>query len=73
MSETTTSSEADREDDGWEDAEDDHEDIQAVSLFDDKVFPDVKSMLTYCKTTYEFDFIALLKRLSALPLRMTYH
>jgi protein arginine N-methyltransferase 3 len=52
-----------REDDGWEDAEPDIEDLQIVSLFDDKVFPDAKSMIEYSKEKYGFDFVGVQKGL----------
>jgi protein arginine N-methyltransferase 3 len=53
-----------QEEDGWEDAEQDQEDIQVISLFDDKIFPDVVSMIAYCKEQHRFDLIATLKVLS---------
>jgi protein arginine N-methyltransferase 3 len=55
-----------REEDGWEDAEPDQEDLQIVSLFDNKVFPDAKSMIEYCKEKYGFDFVGLQKELGML-------
>lgn len=61
---TSESSLSDREDDGWEDAEPDEESVQFVSLFDDKVFNDAKSMLEYCKERYNFDFISVQKQYS---------
>ena len=45
-------------DEGWEDAEPDVEQEQFVSLFDEKVFSDIQSMLRYCKNQYDFDFLA---------------
>jgi len=59
-----------REEDGWEDAEPDQEEIQVTSLFDDKTFPDAKSMIEYCKENYDFDFVSVQKQLglSFLPL-----
>jgi protein arginine N-methyltransferase 3 len=44
-------------DEGWEDVEPDEEKVVVVSLFDDKVFTDVKSMLEYCKHSFDFDFV----------------
>ncbi|KAF2674850.1 putative ribosomal protein arginine N-methytransferase rmt3 [Microthyrium microscopicum] len=60
MSEST-SSESDHQEDEWQDLEEDREDVQVVSLFDNKVFMDVPSMLDYCKKTYNFDFAAAQK------------
>jgi protein arginine N-methyltransferase 3 len=51
------------EDDGWEDAEPDEEELQIVSLFDDNVFSDAKSMVEYCKEKYGFDFVGTQKDL----------
>ncbi|KAF2136962.1 uncharacterized protein K452DRAFT_322102 [Aplosporella prunicola CBS 121167] len=68
MSHSSGSSEASdpldiRDDEGWEDAEPDVESIQIVSLFDDQVFPDVKSMIEDCKKRHQFDFIGVQKQL----------
>ncbi|KAF4554361.1 Ribosomal protein arginine N-methyltransferase rmt3-like protein [Elsinoe fawcettii] len=41
---------------GWEDVEPDVETIEVKDFFSDKTFPDVKSMLEYCKTEHGFDF-----------------
>ncbi|KAF2426535.1 S-adenosyl-L-methionine-dependent methyltransferase [Tothia fuscella] len=51
------------EEEGWEDAEPDQEDLQVVSLFDEKTFPDAKSMIEYCKENYGFDFLGAAKSL----------
>ena len=53
----------DQEDDQWQDAEDDQEILEIVSLFDSRKFPDVKSMLDYCKHSYNFDFLDIQSRL----------
>lgn len=53
-----------REEEGWEDAEPDHENLQLVSLFDETTFPDAQSMIEYCKEKYGFDFIGVQKTLS---------
>jgi hypothetical protein len=64
MSSDSESSTAElREDDGWEDAEPDQEEIQVKSLFDDKIFSDVKSMLDYSKENFGFDFLAVRQQL----------
>ena len=47
----------------WEDAEPDQENLQIVSLFDDKAFPSVKAMFEHCKQQYNFDILALQRRL----------
>ncbi|MCJ1435285.1 hypothetical protein MMC27_004657 [Xylographa pallens] len=44
---------------GWEDVEPDVENIVYKSLFDDKDFQDVRSMLQYCLVTYQFDFLRI--------------
>jgi protein arginine N-methyltransferase 3 len=49
------------DEEGWEDAEPDNEDLSFVSFFDEKVFPDAISMLDYCKESYHFDFISIQK------------
>jgi protein arginine N-methyltransferase 3 len=61
---SSSSSEASnlREEEGWEDAEPDQEELQFVSLFDDKTFPDAKSMIDYCKESYQFDLISIIKQ-----------
>ena len=51
------------EDEGWLDVEEDTEPISIQSLFDDKVFADVQSMLQYCHKTYDFDFLKVKKDL----------
>ncbi|KIX03334.1 uncharacterized protein Z518_06886 [Rhinocladiella mackenziei CBS 650.93] len=44
-----------RNDEGWEDVEQDEEPITIVSLFDERTFPDAKSMLVYCREHGDFD------------------
>ena len=48
---------------GWEDVEPDEETQSLVSLFDDRVFPDVRSMVRHCRTQYNFDFVKVQKEL----------
>ncbi|KIW04003.1 uncharacterized protein PV09_04830 [Verruconis gallopava] len=62
LSSTSSLSERDDDDNGWEDAEPDEEKIQILSLFDDRIFNDAKSMLDYCKERYHFDFISVQKQ-----------
>ena len=51
-------------DEGWEDAEDDFVEEHFISLLDDEVFPDIKSMLEHCKTKHNFDFLELRQRVT---------
>ncbi|KAI0831622.1 S-adenosyl-L-methionine-dependent methyltransferase [Hypoxylon sp. FL0890] len=61
-SESSDSDSRDEED--WSDAEEDEEETQEViSLLDDRVFPDVLSMLAYCKEKHGFDFLGIRQRL----------
>ena len=53
------------EDEGWEDLEPDVEEVAIQSLFDEKTFPDARSMLQYCLDTYHFDFLKIRKELGA--------
>jgi protein arginine N-methyltransferase 3 len=39
------------------------EPVTVISFFDDKTFPDAKSMLAYCSEKYSFDFLAICRRL----------
>ncbi|KAI0545189.1 S-adenosyl-L-methionine-dependent methyltransferase [Xylaria curta] len=53
-----------RDEEGWNDVEEDEEETQEViSLLDDRVFPDVISMLAYCKDKHNFDFLGVRQRL----------
>ncbi|KAI0456025.1 S-adenosyl-L-methionine-dependent methyltransferase [Xylaria acuta] len=57
-------SDGSRDEEGWNDVEEDEEETQEViSLLDDRVFPDVISMLTYCKDKHNFDFLGVRQRL----------
>lgn len=56
-------------DDGWEDAEPDEEQVSIVSLFDDEVFPDVKSLLEHCRQKYDFDLLRVRKELGVYVFR----
>lgn len=52
---------------GWDDVDeagDNEESLEIVSLLDDKVFPDAASMLSHCKDKFNFDFVATRDRLS---------
>ncbi|KAI0182145.1 S-adenosyl-L-methionine-dependent methyltransferase [Hypoxylon sp. FL1284] len=51
---------------GWSDAgEDDDEDEtpEVISLLDDRVFPDVMSMLAHCREKHNFDFLGVRQKL----------
>ncbi|KAI0397178.1 S-adenosyl-L-methionine-dependent methyltransferase [Xylariaceae sp. FL0594] len=53
-----------RDEEGWNDVEEDEEATpEVISLLDDRVFPDVNSMLAHCKEKYSFDFLAVRQRL----------
>lgn len=53
-----------KDDEGWEDAETEEETETIRSLLDDKFFPDVPSMLRYCKDQYNFSFIQIRDKFS---------
>ncbi|RYP84572.1 hypothetical protein DL769_001160 [Monosporascus sp. CRB-8-3] len=58
------SSDSREDDEGWDDVEADEEEVQEViSLLDDRVFPDVASMLAHCREKHGFDFLAVRQRL----------
>lgn len=65
LSESSSDSEDSRgEGEDWSDAEEDEEETQEViSLLDDRVFPDVMSMLAHCREKYGFDFLGVRQRL----------
>ncbi|EEH20217.1 hypothetical protein PABG_02476 [Paracoccidioides brasiliensis Pb03] len=50
-------------DEGWEDLELDEESEPVISLFNDKVFPDARSMLHDCKENFHLDFLRVQKDL----------
>lgn len=60
LSISDTSSSSDGE---WLDVEPDEESLTIVSFFDDKTFPDAKSMLTHCSENHGFDFLSTCERL----------
>jgi protein arginine N-methyltransferase 3 len=62
----STDSESDdsRDDEGWNDVEEEEDQVpEVISLLDDRVFPDVISMLAHCKDKHNFDFLAVRQRL----------
>ncbi|KAI5862271.1 S-adenosyl-L-methionine-dependent methyltransferase [Durotheca rogersii] len=46
-----------------EEADDDDEAPEVISLLDDRVFPDVLSMLAHCRQKHHFDFLSVRQRL----------
>ncbi|KAI1003390.1 Ribosomal protein arginine N-methyltransferase [Podosphaera aphanis] len=52
-----------RGEEGWQDLEPDQEEVQFVSLLDDKVFPDIHQMLDHCREKHGFDFLGLRRSL----------
>ncbi|KAI2626812.1 S-adenosyl-L-methionine-dependent methyltransferase [Xylaria nigripes] len=52
-----------RDEEGWDDVEGDEENLEVISLLDDRVFPDVNSMLAHCKDKHHFDFLSVRRRL----------
>lgn len=53
-----------RDDEGWNDVEEDEEETsEVISLLDDRVFPDVISMLAHCKDKHSFDFLGVRQKL----------
>lgn len=56
------------DEEGWEDAESDHEELRVHSLFDAEVFSDITSMLEHTKNKYGFDFLAESRGLDDLSL-----
>lgn len=63
-SDSDSSDSREEDEEGWDDVEQDEEETQQViSLLDDKVFPDVLSMLEHCKEKHSFDFLAVRQKL----------
>ena len=48
---------------GWEDVEPDNEAVAIQSLFDERKFDNVKAVMEYCKENYDFDLLAVRRRL----------
>lgn len=55
-----------KNEDGWEDMDNDEEEIKFVSLFDDRTFTDAKNMLIYCKDKFGFDIWNLKQKFGEL-------
>lgn len=55
------------DDEGWEDVEPDEESATVLSLFDDKTFPDARSMLSYSRDQHGFDIWKLRKDFGEFP------
>jgi len=55
---------------GWDDVEDDTEEVQIKDFFSDETFASATSMLKNCKERHGLDFVALTSRLGVcLPTR----
>jgi len=48
-----------QDDEGWEDAEPDEENISLTCLFGQTQFGDVHSLLQHCKDSHDFDLASL--------------
>jgi len=55
---------------GWEDVEPDDESQPVVGLFNEQVFPDVRSMLQDCKEKHHFDLLKIQKDLGMILTRI---
>lgn len=55
------------QEDEWVDAEPDAEELDFISLFDDKKFPSLKSLVDYSKEKHDFDFLEVSNRLGRFP------
>ena len=44
---------------GWDDVEDDTEDVSIKCLLCSEAFPGAKVMIEHCKKTHEFDFVQI--------------
>jgi hypothetical protein len=54
-----------RDDEGWDDVEPEEEELQnIISLLDDELFHDIKSMLEHCKVKYNFDFLNIRQKVT---------
>lgn len=57
------------EEENWSDAGEDDDDEEeetqeVISLLDDRVFPDVMSMLAHCREKHSFDFLGIRQKLA---------
>ncbi|GAB1739670.1 hypothetical protein NU219Hw_g4614t1 [Hortaea werneckii] len=46
---------------GWEDVEEENEELQVKSLLDEQVFPSVRAMVEHCKAQHGFDLDSIRK------------
>ncbi|CAK3769162.1 Hypothetical predicted protein [Lecanosticta acicola] len=46
---------------GWDDVEDDTEEVMVKDLLSDKTFPSASAMIEYCKETHGLDFLAVIR------------
>lgn len=47
---------------GWNDVEDDSEEVSVQCLLSEERFPSVESMIEHCKEKLDFDFVAIQKQ-----------
>lgn len=47
---------------GWEDMEDDSEQLSIKDFFSDQIFPTALAMLDHCKSAHSFDFLGICKQ-----------
>ncbi|KAI8957579.1 S-adenosyl-L-methionine-dependent methyltransferase [Daldinia sp. FL1419] len=55
-----------RDEEDWSNAgedDDEEETLEVISLLDDRVFPDVMSMLAHCREKHDFDFLGVRQKL----------
>ena len=62
-----------RNEDGWEDVEQDEEQITVISLFDDRTFPNARSMLEYCRDNHGFDLWKLRQELGDYCFKLEFY
>ena len=51
------------DDEGWEDAEPDEEELRISCFFGDEIFSDVKSMMQHSQKRHDFDFLKVVEQL----------
>lgn len=55
------------QEDSWEDVKPDLEDVTVVCLFDDTLFPDVRTMIQHCRETHGWDIATVCRDLGLFP------
>lgn len=46
---------------GWDDVEDDTEELAVKDLLSDETFPSANAMIEHCKKSHGFDFLAVIR------------